>query len=243
MSVDESQSLMLAWVSTVARRLGDLRREVVFLGGATVELLVTDPGAGAPRATKDVDVIVEVGSYAAYAQLQERLRERGFQEDRTPGAPLCRFTVEGVTVDVMPIREDVLGFSNRWYAAAMREAENVSVGTHTIRLISAPCFIATKLEAYRSRGGGDPLLSHDLEDVIAVVDGRAELLSEIRQASSELRQYLADAIARLLGTPAFREALPGYLPGDAASQARLPLLAARLREIGDGLDHFTDSAP
>lgn len=231
MSAGESQSPMLAWIRTVARRLGDLSLKVVFLGGATVELLVTDPGAGAPRATKDVDVIVEVGSYAAYAQLQKRLRERGFQEDRTPGAPLCRFTVEDVTVDVMPTSEEILGFSNRWYTAAMREAKDVSVGTHTIRLITAPYFIATKLEAYLSRGGGDPMLSHDLEDVVAVVDGRAELLAEIRQASPELSRYLSDAVEKLLGTSAFVEALPGYLPGDAASQARLPLLAARLNEI------------
>jgi len=32
-------------------------------------------------------------------------------------------------------------------------------------------------------------------------------------------------------TPAFVEALSGHLPGDAASQARLPDLLVKLREI------------
>lgn len=45
----------------VASRLGPLREQVVFLGGATTALLVTDPAAPAPRPTKDVDVIIEVG--------------------------------------------------------------------------------------------------------------------------------------------------------------------------------------
>lgn len=68
----------LPWLQIVAEQLGSLRREVVFLGGATLELFITDPGAGAPRPTRDVDVIIELGSYAEYVQLQERLRELGF---------------------------------------------------------------------------------------------------------------------------------------------------------------------
>ena len=50
----------------VARRLGPLREQVVFLGGATTALLVTDPAAPAPRPTRDVDVIIEVGSLVEY---------------------------------------------------------------------------------------------------------------------------------------------------------------------------------
>jgi len=222
----------IAWLRTVAEQLGDLRPELVFLGGATLELLITDSGATAPRPTKDVDVIVELGSYADYVHLQERLRERGFQEDSSEGAPLCRWVTQGIKVDVMPTREEILGFTNRWYAAAMRDATEADLGHDvTIRLISAPCFVATKLEAFRGRGDDDYVLSHDLEDVIAVVDGRAELGDEIRSAAPELRDYLTETISTLLGTEAFREALPGYLPGDSASQARLPLLLDRLALI------------
>lgn len=227
-----SPNSTIAWLRTVAERFGELRSELVFLGGATMELFITDPGAGAPRPTKDVDVIVELGSYADYVHLQDRLRNSGFQEDSSDGAPLCRWVTEGIKVDVMPTREEILGFTNRWYTAAMRDATEADLGRDvTIRLISAPCFVATKIEAFRARGDDDYVLSHDLEDVVAVVDGRAELSAEIRVSAPDLRDYLAEAICALLKTEAFREALPGHLPGDSASQARLPLLLERLAMI------------
>jgi hypothetical protein len=61
-----------------------------------------------------VDVIVEVGSHAAYATLGERLRKLGFKEDTSEDAPVCRWLIEGVKVDVMPTSAAVLGFGNRW---------------------------------------------------------------------------------------------------------------------------------
>jgi hypothetical protein len=71
--------------------LGSLADEMVFLGGCATGLLLTDSGAPPIRATLDVDVIVEVASYFDYHKLGEKLRGRGFREDTTPGAPLCRW--------------------------------------------------------------------------------------------------------------------------------------------------------
>jgi hypothetical protein len=109
----------LAPLLVVVRRLGHLRGRVVFVGGMVRGLLVTDPGAAPERPTDDVDLIVELTSTAAYHRLAVELRARGFREDTTPGAPICRWSVEGVTVDVMPTDGRVLGFRNRWYADAM----------------------------------------------------------------------------------------------------------------------------
>ena len=129
---------------------------------------------------KDVDVIVEVGSWGEYALLQERLREKGFHEDMEEGAPLCRWVVEGIRVDVMPTSEEVVGFSNRWYGPAMKAAQTFKPDDQiTIRLVTAPYFVATKLEAFIGRGHDDYLASHDIEDLVAVVDGRPELAHEI----------------------------------------------------------------
>jgi hypothetical protein len=107
---------------------------------------------------------------------------------------------------------------------------------HDIRLIAAPVFLATKLEAFDGRGRGDSLSSHDLEDLLAVVDGRVSLLDECRASPAELRDWLAGRFAELLATPAFVEALAGHLPSDAASQARLPELLRTLQQIA-GLRH------
>ena len=220
-------------VRRVAGRLGPLVDRVVFLGGAATCLLVTDPGAAPPRPTRDVDVVIEVASTVEYmGKLSDELRAIGFHEDAEEGAPLCRWMVEGIKVDVMPTSGSILGFTNRWYGAALAHAVRVSLpGGQTIRLVSGPHFLATKLEAFAGRGQGDHAASHDLEDLVAVVDGRPEIEEEIAAAEVELRSYLAEKIGELLADPAFMDALPGHLPGDPASQARLPLLVARIGRI------------
>ena len=149
-----------------------------------------------------------------------------------PNAPICRWLVAGVTVDVMPTLPDVLGFSNRWFPLALSTAWTAELpGGRTIQVISAPAFIATKLEAFAGRGQGDHLFSHDLGDIISVVDGRESLLSELQASEPELRNGVAAAVALLLATRGFMDSLPGHLPGDAASQQRLPDLVSKLRRI------------
>ena len=98
-------------------------------------------------------------------------------------------------------------------------------------MLSAPHFIATKIEAFHGRGKGDFLASADIEDIVRVVDGRAELANEIEAAGTEVRAYLRDEITRMLGNAAFTDALPGHLPGDSASQQRADVVLERLRSI------------
>ncbi|MGZ8218392.1 hypothetical protein [Methylomagnum sp.] len=104
-------------------RLGGLAERMVFLGGCATGLLLTDPAAPAPRPTQDVDVITEVLSLADYYRLADHLREAGFYEDQTEGAPVCRWRSAGVILDVMPTEPHILGFGNRWYAPALRASE------------------------------------------------------------------------------------------------------------------------
>jgi hypothetical protein len=166
-----------------AHRLRPLLDKVVFVGGCTTALLITDPGAEAIRPTYDVDVIVEITSYADSGIFSGRLRALGFQEDSSEGAPLCRWQWEQTKLDVMPRDDKVLGFSNRWYRETMTKAAPVRLDAGTvIRSITAPYFLATKLEAFQGRGKGDVFASHDLEDVIAVIDGRPAITEEIQAA-------------------------------------------------------------
>ena len=66
---------------------------------------------------------------------------------------------------------------------------------------------------------------------MAVVDGRESLLEECPLSPPELRNALAAQLNGLLATPAFMEALPAFLPGDQASQQRLPDLRQTLAAI------------
>lgn len=220
-----------ALFESVVRLLAPVLDELVFVGGCTTGLFITDPAASSIRPTKDVDAIVDVTSYAKYAALSERLRGLGLAEDTTPGAPLCRWRWDDIIVDVMPVDDRVLGFSNRWYPAAIETARTVDIVGHDVQLVAPALFIATKLEAFHGRGQGDVFASHDLEDIVTVVDGRAEIVEDIVAAATDVRAYIAGEIRALLDNPDFIEALAGLVLPDAASQARRPLIERRLRAL------------
>ena len=215
----------------VARRLGvDLCSQFAFVGGSIVGLLVTDPGNPPIRSTEDVDIVAEVLALSGYHRIEKALRERGFTQDTSADAPICRWKIEGVTVDVMPTLEKILGFANRWHPLCVQTAASLALPSGVlIRVIQAPVFIGTKLEAFNGRGNGDYLFSHDLGDILSVIDGRDSLIDECQQMPQELREYLADAFSTLMADRQFLDALPGHLPGDAASQSRLPDLVVKIQ--------------
>src|ERR1700722_19792931 len=173
--------------------------ELVFVGGAVTSLLVTDQGAGLPRTTLDVDAIAEISSYAEYTAFGERLCALGFSEDTSEDAPLCRWVHSGTILDIMPLDEKILGFSNRWYRAAMEASTTHQLLRDLeIRAVTASYFLATKIEAFKGRGRGEFLASHDLEDSIFVMDGRSTIVEEVHTETPLLREYLHTEIAGLL---------------------------------------------
>lgn len=221
-----------AMLLRVAQVLGGLCGSVVFVGGCATGLLVTAVRAQPIRPTDDVDMVARAATVREYHEVEKQLQARGFVHDISPDAPICRWRFREIVVDLMPSEDGVLGFHNRWYPLALETAQVVSLDEAvSIRLIAAPVFVATKFEAFQGRGKGDFLMSHDLEDIITVVDGRAGLADEMRSFPAELREYLASNFRVLLASPGFLEALTGHLPGDAASQARLPSLIGKIRQF------------
>ncbi|HEX2012605.1 MAG TPA: hypothetical protein VJN44_16890 [Roseateles sp.] len=218
----------LPYLRHIAEALGDLREQVVFVGGAVAGLLVTDPLADPMRATRDVGAVVNA-SRAMFHRIEEAVAARGFARDVSSDV-ICRWVhkASGVLFDLMPVQPEVLGFSNRWHPYAVETAVSVDLGQDVaIRLVSAVAFVATKLEAFASRGGGDFMTSHDLEDVLNIVDGREELADEMAAAPAELRHAVATAIAQLLKNQDFANVLPGLI----AEQERAGLVMDRLRAL------------
>lgn len=126
----------------------------------------------------------------------------------------------------------ILGFANRWYPLAMQTAQVVELpSAMKIRLISAPVFVATKFEAFADRGKGDFLGSHDLEDIVNVMDGRPELIDEIAASSMELRHYLSGQCGSLLAMPKFGDSLQGMVFPDESLAERVQLLMERFQRI------------
>lgn len=228
----KSQNPNLEILLYAVEQLGELIDEMVFLGGCATGLLITDPAASPIRVTKDVDAIVQVVSHADYYKFSEKLRTRGFKEDVSEGAPICRWTAENVILDVMPTDTRILGFGNKWYIPAMANAEVYQLSpSQQIRCVSAPYFLITKLEAFGGRGDGDYQMSHDMEDIVAVLDGRPEIVIEISQGDLVLSNELSKRIKILLAESRFIDAVSGHLPPDDASQARSSIVINTLKEI------------
>jgi predicted nucleotidyltransferase len=218
-------------LARMAEALGELRYRLVFVGGCATALLITDRAAAPVRATQDVDAVVAIASLPEYQRLGEALRARGFSQTLAEGEPPYRWSLAGMKLDLMPTSEAVLGFSNRWYEPALRTAVGVQLREGlSIRLVTPACFLATKLEAFEDRGHGDYLQSHDLEDVLSVVDGRPEIVAEVAQADPDVRRYVSAVFARLLADEGFLNTLPGLVM-DASPATRLPVVLQRLRSI------------
>lgn len=221
-------------VELVAAALGDLRDELVLVGGCAASLLINAPTAPPSRVTYDVDLIVEVAALRNYHALEEQFTQLGFKRDTSPGAPICRWRLGEVEVDLMPTDETVLGFANRWYPLAAASSERLALPSgKEINLISAPAFLATKLEAFRTRGKADLLLSHDFEDIVNVVEGRFFIVEEIGAVGMELRNYLTLQFVEIIATPEFKNVLPGLVAFDELHTLRVAAVSKKFAMIAN----------
>lgn len=215
----------LPLLEDAVRKLAPLLDEIVFVGGVTLGLLITDEAAAPIRGTNDVDVIAEIVTYADYIAFSDRLRAAHFTEDTDL---TCRWHNGTLTLDVLALSKDVLGFTNIWYESALRHASTVTLSRRqAIRVITAPYFLGTKMEAFRGRGRNDFQASHDLEDFVAVVEGRETLLQEIAESPQDLQDYLAEAAKSLLAESRFLDVLPGFV----LDSERVPIIRERLAKI------------
>ena len=199
-------------LSLAARGLGALKDEVVFVGGATIELYLANHPALKVRPTDDVDCVVEVVSRVEYYKIEERLRELGFRHPINERAPICRWHYQGIVVDVMPIEGKILGFTNRWYPEGFKSAVGASLPDgQAIRLFDLPYFLASKVEAFRDRGKNDYAGSTDLEDIVALIDGIPNFQARILRASEEVRSYIQESFNELIGDERFLDYLEGHI--------------------------------
>ncbi|MDH6693992.1 hypothetical protein ABIF33_001110 [Bradyrhizobium elkanii] len=126
---------LLQMLQTVATALGSaLRERLVFVGGGgTTALFITDDiTLEGVRATDDVDLIVDLVGFAEWAKLQDELRQKGFAESQDDTV-ICRMRLGDLKVDFMPDDEDILGFSNRWYAKGIETAVTVPLRSRRMR--------------------------------------------------------------------------------------------------------------
>lgn len=219
-------------LGVVARRMEPLGTNFVFLGGAVIELLVDNLTVSELRPTKDVDVVAEVLTTAGFYALEAKLRDAGFVHDTSEGASLCRWLVDGHRVDIMPVEASPLGMNTRWFREALEFSIVKDLGDELqARVVSAPIFIATKLEAYRDRGRGDFQASHDIEDIVSVIDGCADIAEQISSAPGDVREFVASELVSWMGRADWTDLIAGHLPGISLSAGREAIVCQRIRAI------------
>jgi predicted nucleotidyltransferase len=230
----------VAKVELIARALGVLRERLVLVGGCATGLLFTDPAAMPARVTYDVDLLAEVAALSGYHQLEREFAALGFKRDISADAPICRWRHGELEVDLMPTESSILGFSNPWYPIAMATAQPLTLPSGTmIKLISAPALMATKFVAFADRGNNDYLASHDLEDIINLLDGRPELHDEIAQSPTALREYLVEQSQQLIDTAAFHDGLQGFFAHSDMQGAQVARVVERLTKIANSMRRLT----
>jgi hypothetical protein len=198
-------------LKTVAAALSALEDEIVFVGGAIISLYVPQPELTTIRVTDDVDVVLELISTGDFYRFQEKLISLGFRHDKN--APIIsRYLYRGLKVDFMPTDPSILGFTNRWYKEGIQQKIKMQLDVATsICVFSTPYFLASKMEAFLGRGEGDLFASHDLEDIIYLLDHRPTIKEEIVNSPEIVKTYLIVHFQKLLKQPLFKEALIGHV--------------------------------
>lgn len=219
-------------LAEAVRQLRPLGLQIVFVGGATIGLYLNPRSAAKVRTTLDVDCILPVKNRAALARLEARLRELGFDNGMEPDDPVCRWRVDDAIIDIMPIDESILGFGNRFYKPGYDAAHEITLDDGLTALIMpAPLAFVTKIEAYRGRGQVDPWTSKDLEDLILLLEGRAELIDEISDASVEVRSVARVWACDLLSDPNAVDLIEGHLTPGPLHEERAERLKLRIEAL------------
>lgn len=200
-------------IRRISLALGEMNERVIFVGGATIGLYINDPAAEDVRATKDVDITVEIASIGELESIREDLIKKGFKQPPEDSV-ICRFRYDNIKVDVMSTKAVGWAPANPWFAKGFAQRETVQISDQMIQLLPLPYFIASKFAAHSGRGGKDPRTSHDFEDIVYVIDNRIDIVEQIDHAPNDVKPYLKEQLDLILNDSVMQEAILGNLSYD-----------------------------
>lgn len=206
----------------VAEALQDSLNQIVFVGGSITEFYIDNPDIKS-RPTKDIDIVIEMMNRSHFNKIEEYLRSKGFKNDMTENAPLCRWIYKGIQVDVMPHDESIMGFTNKWYEPALKSLIQYEIKEGLkINIFSPEYYLATKMEAILNRGLDELKLSTDLEDFILIFDGNKSVMDLLSKCPKDMKDYFKESFETLFYMDDFEEAIEWVLPyGMAESKDRV----------------------
>jgi predicted nucleotidyltransferase len=224
----ENRTINIGVVAEVAQALKDLKDQMVFVGGAVVSLYADDPAADEIRPTADIDMTLNVVNLSNWSVLQEKLASLGFHPDPF-GHAICSYKFKDIPVDIMPAEDGPLGPANKWYKLGFDNLWTVKAKEEDIKILPAPCYLATKFEAFNNRGK-DYRTSHDFEDIIYILDNRTSIVEEVKSTLPEIKSYLQSQLSKLEKSTNYDEFLSAHIhPLIIADRA--PIVKGKITQI------------
>lgn len=224
----KNQTINIKVVEKVAIALEELNNDVIYVGGAVVSLYVTDEGAEQPRPTKDIDVSVQISSYGQMDDLREKLATKKIYPAHTENV-MYRYTLEDILIDFIPFEATPLGPTNSWLKPGFKKAYPVNIGEIEIKILPVSLFLATKWEAYKSRGN-DPRTSHDFEDIIYIIDNNKEIIEDFHKADNDVQDFLREMSREILNHTSRNEIIECHINPFTVDERR-EIVIEKLNEI------------
>ncbi len=215
-------------MAEVAAALKELKEDMVFVGGAVISLYTDDPAADEIRPTQDVDLTTSIIKLSHWEKLQRKLSELGFHAD-PDGHSICSYKYKNIPVDIMSTDDGPFGPANKWYKLGLDNLWIVKANNEEIRILSAPCFLATKFEAFNDRGS-DYRTSHDIEDVIYVIDNRVDIVAELANCKPEIRAFVKEQLQNIVSKGLLKEVLVSHIH-PLVVEGRLPVVEEKIMQI------------
>lgn len=212
----------------VAEALQEIKEEMVFVGGAVISLYTNDPAADEIRPTQDVDMTLNIINLSHWEKVQRQLGQLGFHPDPF-GHAICSYKYKDIPVDIMSIEDGPLGPTNRWYKIGFENLWTKTVKNQEIRLLSPACYLASKFEAFNNRGT-DIRTSHDMEDIIYVLDNRTNIVEEIKKDDNRISSFIKEQLQKIIGQGLLEEALVAHIHPIMLTE-RLPIVKEKISLI------------
>lgn len=205
----ENRTINIAVVAEVAIALKDLKDQMVFVGGAVVSLYTDDDAADEIRPTADIDMTLNMVNLSNWSDIQEKLASLGFYPDPF-GHAICSYKYKDIPVDIMPAENGPLGPTNKWFKLGFNNLCTVKTKDVEIKILPAPCYLATKFEAFNNRGK-DYRTSHDFEDIIYIIDNRTSIVDEVKDTNPEIKKYLQSQFLKLVNNISYDEIISAHI--------------------------------
>ncbi|MFC2186704.1 nucleotidyl transferase AbiEii/AbiGii toxin family protein [Fulvivirgaceae bacterium LMO-SS25] len=227
----ENRTINIAVVAEIAEALQDLNQNMVFVGGAVVSLYTDDPAADEVRPTQDVDLTLNIINLSNWQEVQERLGVLGFHPDPF-GHAICSFKYNDIPVDIMSSEDGPLGPANRWYKIGFENLWSAKAKEQEVKILSAPCYLATKFEAFNNRGK-DYRTSHDIEDIVHILDNRIRIAEEIANDEILVTTFIKEQLEKLIQKGLLQEVLTAHIH-PLMREERMPIVEEKITQILNG---------